>query len=158
LFSTRIAPLVTVRIKGGNRPPQKEISMSRYRLLASAVLIAALGSVYAQQPADASHPHDVSAVAVAPVERHLAMLSEKLELTADQQERTRPILQRMHDNSQATENDESISSQERKERMHAEMMRADRELRVILTDEQKKKLDVLEQQMHPGNAAPQQHP
>jgi Spy/CpxP family protein refolding chaperone len=131
--------------------------MNRFRLLASAALFAALTVAYAQQPAAAGHPSDPAAVAVAPVEHHLAMLTEKLELTTDQQDKVRPILQRMHDNSQAAANDESISSQERRERMHAEMMKADREVRVFLTDDQKKKLDVLEQQMHPGHAAPEAH-
>jgi Spy/CpxP family protein refolding chaperone len=132
--------------------------MNRFRLMACAVLAAALAVAYAQQPASPTHSADPASVAVAPVEHHLAVLAEKLDLTADQQERARPIIQRMHDNSLAAVNDESISSQERHERMHAEMMKADRELRVILTDEQKKKLDVLEQQMHPGHPAPAEHP
>ena len=132
--------------------------MNRFRLLACTALFAALTVAYAQQPASTGNPPDPAAVAVAPVEHHLAVLAEKLELTADQQDKVRPILQRMHDNSQAVANDESISSQERHERMHAEMMKADREVRVILTDEQKKKLDVLEQQMHPNHAASPEHP
>jgi Spy/CpxP family protein refolding chaperone len=137
---------------------KKENSMNRFRFLACAVLCAGLTAAYAQQSSPASNPPDPAAVAVAPVDRHLAMLSEKLELTIDQQEKVRPILQRMHDNSQAAANDESISSQERHERMHAEMMKADREVRVLLTDEQKKKLDVLEQQMHPSQPSASERP
>jgi hypothetical protein len=119
--------------------------MNRFRLLVVAILCAAGISLAAQQPSDPqSAPQSM---ATAEVDHHLAVLSDKLDLSIDQQSKARPILQQMHDASAAIEADESISTQERNERTHAVMMKADRELRLVLTDEQKKKLDTMEQQM-----------
>src|SRR6202041_271938 len=93
---------------------------------------------------------DAHAAAVAPVEQHLKMLSEKLGLTADQQDKARPILQEMHDGSQKLEDDQSLTPDQRHEGMVPVFMKADKALREFLTDDQKKKLDDLEAQMHGG--------
>jgi len=126
--------------------------MNRLRLLAAVpVLMFALSTV-AQQNTTAPDPH---AAAVAPVEQHLKGLSDKLGLTADQQDKARPILQEMHDGSQKIEADQSLTAEQREAAMHPLFMKADQQLREILTEDQKKKLDDLEAQMHPGmQAAP----
>jgi hypothetical protein len=46
--------------------------------------------------------------------------------------------------------DESMSRDERLDNVRACRYKADRELRKMLSDEQKQKLDQLEQEMHPG--------
>jgi hypothetical protein len=132
--------------------------MNRLRLLAvMPVLMFALGTA-AQQTTPAPDPH---AVAVAPVDEHLKALSDKLALTADQQEKARPILQQMHDESQKVEADQSLTAEQRQAAMRPVFTKADQQLREILTEDQKKKLDEMEAQMHPGMqgsapAAPQQ--
>ena len=125
--------------------------MNRLRLLAvGTVLMFALSTV-AQQNATAP---DLHAAAVAPVDQHLKMLSEKLALTTEQQEKARPILQAMRDGTQKLEDDQSLTPDQRQAGMHALFMKSDKEVRVFLTDDQKKKLDEMEAQMH----GPHDHP
>jgi hypothetical protein len=121
--------------------------MNRLRLFAvGTVLMFALSTV-AQQPTTGL---DVHAAAVAPVEQHLKVLSEKLALTADQQDKARPILQEMHDGSQKLADDQTLTPEQRQAAMGPLFMKADKEMRVFLTDDQKKKLDELKAQMHSG--------
>lgn len=121
--------------------------MNRLRLLAvGTVLMFALSAVAQRSP---SGPN-VQAAAVSPVENHLKMLSEKLDLTADQQDKARPILQEMHDGSQKLTDDPSLTPEQRQAGMAPLFMKADKQIREFLTDDQKKKLDDLEAQMHSG--------
>jgi len=120
--------------------------MNRLRLLAvTSVLLFALSAAAQQTTGPDAH-----AVAVAPVEQHLKALSDKLGLTADQQDKARPILQEMHDGSQKLQDDQSLTPDQRQAGMEPVFMKADKALREILTDDQKKKLDEMEAQMHGG--------
>ena len=83
------------------------------------------------------------------VQGHLKVLTEKLALTSDQQTKIKPILQELHDATQKLEQDESMSREERMGKVRASREKADKKIREILNDEQKKKLDQLEQQPHP---------
>ena len=121
--------------------------MNRLRLLAVVPVLMFALSTAAQQNNPAPDPH---AAAVAPVDEHLKVLSDKLALTADQQEKARPILQEMHDGSQKVDADQSLTPEQRQAAMHPLFMKADQQLREILTEDQKKKLDEMEAQMHPG--------
>jgi hypothetical protein len=116
--------------------------MNRIRFLAVATVFALALPALAQQSAPPAHR-------LPNVDEHLKVLSEKLELTADQQEKARPILKKMQDSMQKVMNDTSLTP----EQMHAEMRpaheKADKELRAILTEDQKKKLDELEAHSHP---------
>jgi len=87
-----------------------------------------------------------------PVEQHLKKLSEDLNLTPDQEDQVRPILREMHDSMGKIEQDQNLSDDERKAQKHAAFMKADSQIRPILNDDQKKTLDQLEQQMHPGES------
>ena len=123
--------------------------MKRLPILALALVLLALPAVAWQSPAHA---------AVAPVDQHLKMLAEKLDLSDDQQEKARPILQEMHDDSEKVMDNKSLSHDEAMARMHPIFMKADKALREFLTDAQKTKLDEMEQQMHPqmhGTSSPQ---
>jgi Spy/CpxP family protein refolding chaperone len=124
--------------------------MNRIRLLASVTVLVFALSTAAQQPTTAP---DVHAAATSPVEQHLKVISEKLTLTADQQDKARPILQEMHDSSQKLDDDQTLTPDQRQAAMHPVFMKADKQLREILTDDQKKKLDDLEAQMHPAPPA-----
>jgi Spy/CpxP family protein refolding chaperone len=83
------------------------------------------------------------------VEAQLKLFSSRLDLTQDQQAQVQPILQVLHDATVKSVHDENMSPQERMTRIHAERMRADKRIREVLTDEQQKKLDQIEQEPHP---------
>jgi len=120
--------------------------MNRLCLLAvAAVLMFASGAV-AQQPTTSPDAH----AAVAPVDQHLKMLSEKLGLSTDQEDKARPILQEMHDDSLKIEEDQSLTPEQRHSAMVPVFMKADKAVRAFLTEDQKKKLDEMEAQMHGG--------
>ncbi len=126
--------------------------MNRVRLLAAGTVLMFALSAGAQQTTVSPDAHTV---AVAPVEQHLKVLSEKLALTADQQDKARPILQEMHDGSQKLNDDQNLSTDQRHAAMSELFMKSDKQMREFLTDDQKKKLDEMEAQMHGG---PHDHP
>ena len=79
----------------------------------------------------------------------LKVLTEKLDLTADQQARITPILQRLRDTQQALVQDKSLSREERLAKMRPQRYKANEDIREILTDTQKGKLDQYLQGPHP---------
>ncbi len=87
------------------------------------------------------------------VDDHLHMLAQKLDLTDDQQNKARPIITEMQDEMQKITDDKSLTHDEANAKTHAAFMKADKKFREFLTDEQKTKLDEMEQQMHPGHGA-----
>lgn len=122
--------------------------MNRFRLFTVAsILMFALPAVaqpattQAHRPAKDEHGQG----AMPSVDRHLKVLAEKLDLNADQQVKAKPILQEMQDATQKLLQDESISLGERHAKVKAQREKADKKLREILNDEQKKKLDQFEQ-------------
>ena len=132
--------------------------MNRIRLLAVAMMMFAL-TVVAQQaatqadrPADGAakneHIHDGENSGVPTVEGHLKMLTEKLDLTEDQQTKVRPILQEMHGAMQKLMQNKNMSGEERTSKLRACHLKADKKMLEILNDDQEKKLDQLEQDAH----------
>ena len=123
--------------------------MNRVRLFAIATLLALALPLAAQQ---GSTSGDAQAAGGMPtVEQHLKVLADKLDLTSDQQDKAKPILQEMQDATQKYMQDESMSRDERRDYVKASRYKADRKLRQILTDEQKKKLDQIEEEWHSGS-------
>lgn len=125
--------------------------MNRIRLVVIAtMLILALTTVAQQtaQPAMTNDAHGQSNDGVPPVEKHLQVLTEKLDLTTDQQAKVKPILQQMQDSTQKFMQDESMSRAERMDNVKLCRYKADKEIRKVLSDDQKKELDQLEQD-HP---------
>jgi hypothetical protein len=113
--------------------------MKPVRLFAIAsALMVALGTVAQQQPEPAGPT----------VEVHLKMLTEKLGLTRAQQAKAKPILQEMSDAQQKIRQDDSLSHQERQDRIRPVFEKADKKLRKVLNDAQKIKLDQLEHKAH----------
>jgi Spy/CpxP family protein refolding chaperone len=130
--------------------------MNRIRLLAAATVLMFALSMGAQQTAQSPDNH-AAAAAVANVDQHLKMISEKLALTPDQEAKARPILQQMHDESQKLQDDTTLTPEQRQAAMHPIFMKADQQMREFLTDDQKKKLDEMEAQMHhsrPSSSTP----
>jgi len=106
--------------------------MNRFRSLAIGTMLMLALTVVAQQAATKS---------AAP---------EKLALTGDQQTKIKPILQELHDAMLKAVQDESMSREERLGKVRASREKADKKIREILNDDQKKKLDQLEQEPHSG--------
>jgi len=122
--------------------------MNRRRaiVLAAAVALAlpALQSGFAQQAeAPAAAPH-----AMPSVDDHLHMLAQKLDLTDEQQNKARPIIAEMQEEMQKTADDKNLTHDETMAKTHAAFMKADKQFREFLTEEQKSKLDAMEAEMH----------
>jgi len=113
--------------------------MKRIRLLAVAFVLSCALPLMAQESATGAPPTHMPSVG-----DHVKVLSEKLALTADQQEKARPIIAEMQDSLQKVMDDQSLTEEQKHEQMHSAFMKADKELRVFLTDEQKAKLDEIE--------------
>ena len=82
-------------------------------------------------------------------ESQLTFLSGRLDLTGAQQDQMKPILQELHDATVRFIHDENMSREERMGKVRDSRYAADKKIRVILNDDQKKKLDQLEQEPHP---------
>ncbi len=79
--------------------------------------------------------------------RQIRMLTKRLNLTADQQNQILPILTSRNDQMQSIRNDASLSAQDRRTKMRAIREDADAKVRAVLTDDQKKSYDEMQQQM-----------
>ena len=79
----------------------------------------------------------------------LKILTVKLDLTADQQAKVKPILQELHDATLKVVQDQSLSNEERLEKVRPQRFKAHDQIREILNDDQKKKLDEYLQGPHP---------
>ena len=84
------------------------------------------------------------------VDQHLKILSAKLDLSAEQQEKARPILIAMQDAMQKDMDDKSLTPDQMHAKMHSDFMKADGKLRTFLGEEQKTKLNAMEAEMHHG--------
>jgi Spy/CpxP family protein refolding chaperone len=120
-----------------------------FRTLVIGSIIIAFVTVPALQsgaePAGASESRQSE---VPQVDQHLRFLAERLRLTDAQQARIKPILQTMHDAMQKAIQDQSASPDEREKGRISCFLKADKQVREILNDEQKKKLDQLESEAH----------
>ncbi|HXQ38280.1 MAG TPA: hypothetical protein VN843_30015 [Anaerolineales bacterium] len=79
----------------------------------------------------------------------LKVLTEKLDLTADQQPKVKTILQELYDATQKIMQVETISRDQLLDKVRPLRMNANSKIREILSDEQKKKLDQYLQGPHP---------
>lgn len=135
--------------------------MNRFRsiLFAGAIFLALSTAAYATMIAQQATGSSSDAVqdkqtqsgahsGMPSVEEHLKFLSEALALTGEQQEKARPILKEMQDGMVRVNHDETLNPEQRKDQMKAVHTHADQSLRPFLSEEQKKKLDELEQS-HP---------
>lgn len=128
--------------------------MNRFRLLTIAATVMAAMTVSAQTAtaatsANKQYAHPAAQSTPRGAEQHLKLLSEKLDLTVDQQTKIRPILQHMMNERQKLMQDTSLSDEAREKKMRAVHDKADKQARKFLNDDQKTKLDELEQQPPP---------
>src|ERR1700684_3832170 len=87
---------------------QRSNTMNRIRLLALGTILMLVLTAIAQQATTTSNGHSGSD-GVSAVEAHLKLLTEKLDLTSDQQAKAKPILQEMQTATQKFMQDESMS-------------------------------------------------
>ena len=129
--------------------------MNRLRYLAFASMLIVALTAPAQQTAPApstgkdEHSQRSAQADVPTVEQQLKVLTEKLDLTGDQQARITPILQELHDATQKIVEDKSLSREERLAKVRPQRYKADKQIREILSDDQKKKLDQYLKGPHP---------
>jgi len=116
--------------------------MNHIRLLAIGAMVIFSLTVVAQQTTP-KHGDGVPTV-----ETHLKVLTEKLDLSGAQQTKIKPILQELHNATEKLVQDKSMSSEDRMDKVRDSHYKADKKIRGILNDDQKKKLDQLESEPH----------
>ena len=116
------------------------------RLLAIGTLLMVALTAPAQQTRPAGtdkekHGQGDAQEGVPTVESQLKVLTEKLALTGDQQAKVKAILQELHNATLKLVRDKSLSQEERLAKVRPQRYKADKQIREILSDDQKKKLD-----------------
>jgi Spy/CpxP family protein refolding chaperone len=124
--------------------------MNRLRLLAIGSMLVIAPAILAQQTAPTGGPAKGAAhgVVLPDVGDQLKVLTQKLDLSVDQQPKVKTILQELHDASLRLMQDENISQDELLSEVRPLRMSADKKIREILTHDQKKKLDLYLQGPH----------
>ena len=79
----------------------------------------------------------------------LKVLIQKLNLTGDQQAKIKPVLEQLHDVTLRLMEDNSLSHEERLAKVRTWRYDADKKIRAVLNEGQKKKLDEYEHGPHP---------
>jgi Spy/CpxP family protein refolding chaperone len=122
--------------------------MNRIRLLAIGIMLMFALTTVAQQSATGpagtdkeEHSRRAAQDGVPTAESQLKVLTEKLDLTGDQQSRIKPVLQELHDATQKIVQDKNLSLEERLAKVRPQRYKADKQIREFLSDDQKKKLD-----------------
>ena len=127
--------------------------MNRIRLLAIGGMLLLGWSVTAQQPATGSERNEPTPKAaqngVPSAEAQLKVLTAKLDLTADQQEKMKRILDELHDGTVKIVEDSSLSHEEQLAKVRPLRYKARDQMREILNEDQKQKLDAYLQGPHP---------
>lgn len=85
------------------------------------------------------------------VDEMVQTMSEKLSLTDDQKLKVREIAEGVHKKMESVSNDQSMSREDRMAKMRAAHNDAMAQVRPILTDDQKKKLDDWQKEMSEHN-------
>jgi hypothetical protein len=121
-------------------------TMRRIAVIAIMGISIVANVVLAQQ--SAAKPETEEQDSLPRVEEQLKVLNEKLGLTAKQQAKVNPILQQLHDATEHVMRDQTLSREERLAKVRPQRQMADKKVRTILNDEQRKKLDQYEQGPH----------
>jgi len=121
--------------------------MNRIQLLAIGTVLTCALTTVAQQ----AHPgtNHASPDGVPTVAKQLKVLTEALALTGAQQAQVKPILQHLHDATVKFMGDQSLSREDRQAKVEPFFYETDQQIRKILNENQKKKLDQFEQEPHP---------
>jgi hypothetical protein len=120
--------------------------MRRIALIAIMSISIGANAVLAQQ--SAAKPETGEQDSLPAVKEQLKVLNEKLGLTAKQQAKVKPILQQLHDATENVMRDQALSREERLAKIRPQRQMADKKIRAILNDEQRKNLGRYEQGPH----------
>jgi hypothetical protein len=128
--------------------------MNRYGLLLMGTMLIFAVSAQAQQTttsarAPAKGESGQEDAGLPTVETQLKGLTEKLNLSGDQQNKIRPILKELHGVTEKLAEDNSLSHEERLAKVRPQRHKADEQIREVLSDYQKKKLDAYLRGPHP---------
>src|ERR1700730_16566301 len=125
--------------------------MNRIRSLAIGSMLLIMPGMRAQQIAPTREHAKGAAqgVGLPDVGDQLKVLTQKLDLSVDQLHKVKTILQELHDASLKLMQGESTSHEELLSKVRPLRMNADKKIREILRDDQKKKLDQYLQGPHP---------
>ena len=117
--------------------------MNRIRLIAIGSMLLIAPAMPAQQTTPTSGPAKGAArgVGLPDVGDQLKVLTQKLDLSVDQQPKVKTILQELHDASLRLMQGESMPQDELLNKVRPLRLNADKKIREILTNDQKKKLD-----------------
>ena len=117
--------------------------MNGIRLLAIGSMLLIAPGMLAQQTAPTGGPAKGAAqgLVLPGVGDQLKVLTQKLDLSVDQQPKVKTILQELHNASLKLIQGESTSREELLSKVRPLRMNADKQIREILSDDQKKKLD-----------------
>lgn len=102
-----------------------------------AVVLCALGAM-AQQPSTMPSLDD-----------HMKLLSTQLDLTPDQQAKIRPLVKEMQESAEKVKHDQSLSADQRHEKLKALHKKTLNDAKQYLTTEQQQKLNALAENPHP---------
>src|SRR5579864_809748 len=125
--------------------------MNRIRLVAIGTILILTSIAVAQQTTTTTADSTaVSAAqpAVPTPEAQLKILTGKLDLTSDQEDKIKSILQDLYDATMKIVQDKTLSHEERLAKVRPHRYAADKRIREILNDAQKRKLDLYEQGPH----------
>ncbi len=120
------------------------------KIAASAVLIFGLGLCGARANAQAGPPdtaHSGRGHRMSP-DQQLDHLSKALNLTDDQKNQIRPILQDRSEKMQSIRSDSALSREDRRTRMREAFEDSGNKIRSVLNDDQKQKFDQMQQRRH----------
>jgi hypothetical protein len=122
--------------------------MNRFHALAFGTILIFALNVPAQQTATAPGSSDKSEQGqpstqddVPSASEQLKVLTNKLDLTDDQKAKIKPILEGLHDATVKISQDQNLSREERLAKVRPTRYKAHNQIRAILNDEQKKKLE-----------------
>jgi hypothetical protein len=128
--------------------------MNRHDLLLMGTMLILAVSAQAQQtttsataPAEAVPGQEAAGLPT--VDAQLKVLTEKVNLSGDQQSKIRLILKELHDATEKLAADKSLSHEERLAKVRPQRQKADEQIREVLSDYQKKKLDAYLRGPHP---------
>jgi len=138
---------------------QGERIMSKFRMLLVAVLLAGFGAFAQESSQPAPNTAGPKHLRGDQAEHKLKRLSKRLNLTDDQKEKIRPILQDEEKQLTSVENDSTLTAQQKHKKAREIRMSSKSQMSSILTPEQKEKIQSGRtrgegrHRMHPGNAS-----
>jgi len=137
--------------------------MNRIQSVAIASLLVTLGATAVPPANAASAPAQNEPAGVPAPDQQLSVLTAKLDLTADQRGKIRPILAELDDLQAKLMADATLTQDERMAKIRPARYKAADQIRAVLTDEQKPKFEAYLAGPHPemhgnlnGSSAPQQ--